>query len=57
MAKVKEKFPGKKIFGVTEVTTCDGIVYTIVLEDDKNWTTITSNEIGNLTVVQKLKKA
>lgn len=56
-AKVKEKFPGKKIFGVTEVTTQDGVAYTIVLEDDKNWTTITSNEIGNFSVVQKLKKA
>jgi hypothetical protein len=57
VAKVKEKFPGKKIFGVTEVTTQDGIVYTIVLEDEKNWTTITSNEIGNFNVVQKLRKA
>jgi hypothetical protein len=57
VAKVKEKFAGKKIFGVTEVTTQDGVVYTIVLEDDKNWTTITSNEIGNFNVVQKLKKA
>jgi hypothetical protein len=56
-AKVKEKFTGKKIFGVTEVTTQDGIVYTIVLEDDKNWTTITSNETGNFSIVQKLKKA
>ena len=57
LAKVKEKFSGKKIFGVTEVTTQDGVVYTIVLEDDKNWTTITSNETGNFSVVQKLKKA
>jgi len=56
-AKVKEKFSGKKIFGVTEVTTQDGIVYTIVLEDEKNWITITSNEIGNMSIVQKLKKA
>ena len=56
LAKVKEKFTGKKIFGVTEVTTQDGVVYTIVLEDDKNWTTITSNETGNFSVVQKLKK-
>jgi hypothetical protein len=57
LAKVKEKFTGKKIFGVTEVTTQDGVIYTIVLEDDKNWTTITSNETGNFSVVQKLKKA
>ena len=57
LAKVKEKFTGKKIFGVTEATTQDGVVYTIVLEDDKNWTTITSNETGNFSVVQKLKKA
>jgi hypothetical protein len=56
-AKVKEKYPGKKIFGITEVTSSDGITYTIVLEDEKNWVTITSNESGNISLVQKLKKA
>jgi hypothetical protein len=57
VARVKEKYPGKKIFGVTEITSPDGVSYTIVLEDDKNWTTITSNDSGNLSLVQKLKKA
>src|SRR5215213_3170424 len=47
VAKVKEKYPGKKIFGVTEITTTNGVSYNIVLEDEKNWTTITSDDSGN----------
>lgn len=56
VAKVKEKYQGKKIFGVTEVTSSEGVLYNIVLEDDKNWTNITTDETGNITQVQKLKK-
>jgi hypothetical protein len=57
VAKVKEKYPGKTIFGITEITSVEGASYNIVLEDEKNWTTITSNDSGDLTLVQKLKKA
>jgi hypothetical protein len=57
VAKVKEKYAGKKIFGVTEITSSDGISYNIVLEDDKNWININSDESGNISQVQKLKKA
>ena len=57
VAKVKEKYPGKKIFGVTEITSVEGVSYNIILEDDKNWTTITSTDSGDLNLVQKLKKA
>lgn len=56
-AKVKEKYSDKKIYGVTEITSFEGVIYTIILEDDKNWITITSNEGGNLSLVQKVKKA
>lgn len=57
VAKVKEKYQDKKIFGVTEITSSEGVVYNIVLEDDKYWTNITSDETGNISQVQKLKKA
>ena len=57
VAKVKEKYQGKKIFGVTEITSSEGVTYNIVLEDDKYWTNINSDESGNLSQVQKLKKA
>ena len=34
-AKVNEKYPGKKIFGVTEVSNNENVTYHIVLEDEK----------------------
>jgi len=57
VAKVKEKYAGKKIFGVTEITSSEGVIYNIVLEDDKNWINLNSDERGNISQVQKLKKA
>ena len=57
VAKVKEKYAGKKIFGITEITSTEGVIYNIVLEDDKNWINLNSDESGNISQVQKLKKA
>jgi hypothetical protein len=57
VAKIKEKYQGKKIFGVTEITSSEGVTYNIVLEDDKYWTNINSDESGNISKLQKLKKA
>ena len=34
-AKVNEKYPGKKIFGITEVSNSENLTYNIVLEDEK----------------------
>ena len=56
-AKLKKEFAGKKVFGVTEHAANNEVLYHITLEDEKNWTTITSNDSGNLSLVQKLKKA
>lgn len=55
-AKLWEKYPGMKIFGVSEMTSSDGLSYTIHLEDDKSWITIKSNDSGDFSVVQKTKK-
>ena len=57
VAKVKEKYAGKKIFGVTEITSSEGVTYNIVLEDEKNWINLNSDESGHISQVQKLKKA
>lgn len=56
-SKVTEKFAGKSIFGVTEITTCNEMYYVVVLEDEDNWTNIHADAIGQLTVLEKLKKA
>lgn len=56
-AKVNEKFPGKKIFGITEVSNSETVSYHIVLEDDKSWLTVQSDATGNISVEKKLVKA
>ena len=60
--KVKRTFEGKKIFGVIEVTTVSGsndmsVEYFIKLEDNRYWTTVRANNLGDLAVIQKLRKA
>jgi hypothetical protein len=57
LAKLKAKYTGKKIFGVTEITTEGGTNYNIVLEDEKHWITVKSDATGNMSIAQKLKKA
>lgn len=54
--KLRETYPGKKVFGVTEVTDGEGVVYEISLEDEKSWTIVRSDAIGNLVKHKKYKK-
>jgi len=55
--KLKQKFAGKKVFGVTEVASQDQVNYHIVLEDAKYWTIVTCDSHGYMTVDKKYKKA
>jgi hypothetical protein len=56
-AAVNEKYPGKKIFGITEVSNNENITYYIVLEDSKHWYNVQSNATGNISLDKKLLKA
>ena len=56
-AKLAEKFPGKTIFGVTEITNSEEMYYVIALEDKTTWTNVHADAIGQLTVLEKLKKS
>lgn len=56
-AKLAQKFPGKKIFGVTEMTSDNDMTYDFVLEDDKSWTQVRSDATGQMSVTQKFKKS
>ena len=56
-AKIALRYPGKKIFGVTEMNTESELTYNIVLEDDKNWFHVQSDAIGQMSVTEKFKKA
>jgi len=56
LTKIKRKFSGKSIFGVTECATGDEVEYNVVLQDEKNWYIVKSDSWGSLEVSQKYKK-
>jgi hypothetical protein len=59
---ITSAYAGKKIFGVTEITTVSQVdkklstEYFVVLEDAKSWVTVKIDGDGNFSVVKKLKK-
>jgi hypothetical protein len=54
--KLKKAYPDKKVFGVTEVTNGESVVYEISLQDEKSWTIVRSDAGGYLTQHKKFKK-
>ncbi|MDQ3278384.1 MAG: hypothetical protein M3Q06_08650 [Bacteroidota bacterium] len=56
-SKLAEKFPGKTVFGVTEITNSEEMYYVIALEDKTSWTNVHADAVGQLTVLEKLKKS
>jgi hypothetical protein len=56
-SKITEKYAGKSIFGVTEITNSHEMFYVVVLEDEDTWTSVQADAMGQLTVLNKLKKA
>ena len=55
-SKVKSKFSDKKIYGVTEEASDNGIFFHITLEDEKSWTQIKVDTYGSITVENKFQK-
>ena len=55
--QLKKKFADKKVFGVTEMTNADEVNYYVKLEDDKNWITVKVSGNGQMTSIEKYKKA
>ena len=56
LLEVREKFTGKKIFGVTELSTPTNTTYYLKLEDAKNWYTIQVTTSGDVTIDEQKKK-
>ena len=57
LSKLKKKYPGKSIFGVTEITNDEEVTYHITLQDEKNWYQVKSDSGGSLELSKKFKKA
>jgi len=56
-SKLKKKFDNKVLYGVTEASTDQEIVYYIKMYDAKNWYTIKMDGSGSMEVYEKLKRA
>ena len=46
--KIHKKFPGKKVWGVTEMSSELGIQYKVFLQDDKKWYHVSANSSGDV---------
>ena len=56
-AKLQTQFVGKKVFGVTELSTAEALDYYVVLEDGTTWSHVKCNSNGDMQVYKKFKKA
>jgi hypothetical protein len=56
LCKLKKRYPGQKVFGVTEVETESSTEYYIKLEDATNFTTVKSDIASNFEETEKYKK-
>ena len=57
LAHVRGKYPEKKLYSVTEISSPNSIEYFIKLEDAKNWITLKVDSDGNMKEVEKFRKA
>jgi len=57
LCQLKNKYPSKTVFGVTELTSSEDIAYYIKMEDKKNWITVKVNGNGEMETIEKYKKA
>lgn len=57
VAKLKKKYPGKEIAGVTELSSDSEVSFTINIRDENNWYIVKSDVYGNLERTDKFKRA
>jgi len=54
---LKKKYPGQKIFGVTEISTTSDIGYFVKLEGPKRWITVCLSKEGDWFVTDSYRKS
>lgn len=57
VAKLKKKYAGKEISGVTESSSDDEVSLVINIKDENNWYIVKSDVYGNLQQTEKFKRA
>lgn len=56
LVKVKNRFDGYRVHGVTEITTEAGVVYHLVLEGDKKWLQVQADETGHSSITRRFNR-
>ncbi|WP_300601747.1 hypothetical protein [Niabella sp.] len=54
--KIKKKYDGKEIYGVTEVTNSEGVNYFIVIRDSRSIYNVTADNEGGVMQTAKYKR-
>jgi hypothetical protein len=57
VARLKKRYAGKEIYGVTETSSNDDVNFVINLRDDDHYYIVTSDVFGNLQQTDKFKRA
>jgi hypothetical protein len=57
LSKLKNKYSGKLIHGVTEITQENEVAYFVTLHDEKNWYVVKSDSYGSFELTKKYRKA
>jgi hypothetical protein len=57
VSKLKKRYSGREIFGVTETSSDQEVVFLVTLKDEKNWYVVKSDVYGNLEQTEKFKRA
>lgn len=57
LSKLKKRYVGKSVFGVTESTIGDQVSFYITLEDAKTWYIVKADVWGSFELTKKYKKA
>ena len=57
VARLKKKYTGKEIAGVTESSSDDEVSFVINVKDENNWYIVKSDVYGNLQQTDKFKRA
>lgn len=57
VAKLKKKYAGKEITGVTESSSDEEVSFVINIKDENNWYIVKSDVYGNLQQTEKFRRA
>ncbi|MFI5130165.1 MAG: hypothetical protein ACHQFX_09250 [Chitinophagales bacterium] len=57
VSKLKKKYSGREIFGITETSSDEGVAFLVTLKDEKNWYVVKSDVYGNLEQTEKFRRA